>query len=150
MGKNSHDTNGEFVEAVHYSFDGHEDKRKFKVTRNIGTDEHLKKAIQSQTTFNSLRVGSPKRIMSLKKGVLIHLWPDLPSFNSINISLNLTSIMTILFICIYANLASHIYFLLVDPSKIRPLREILDLGTLRCGAELEMLRNGFNARCYPF
>ena len=40
--------------------------------------------------------------------------------------------MTILFICIYANLASHIYFLLVDPSKIRPLREILDLGTLRC------------------
>ena len=67
MGKNFHDTNGEFVEAVHYSLDGHEDKRKFKVTRNIGTDEHLKKAIQSHTTFNSLRVGSPKRIMSLKK-----------------------------------------------------------------------------------
>ena len=66
-GEKTHDTNGEFVEAVHYSLDAHEDKRKFKVTRNIGTDEHLKKAIQSHTTFNSLRVGSPKRIMSLKK-----------------------------------------------------------------------------------
>ena len=39
MRKNFHETNGEFVEAVHYSLDGHEDKHKFKVTRNIGTDE---------------------------------------------------------------------------------------------------------------
>ena len=55
------------MEAVHYSLDGQEDKHKFKVTRNIGTDEHLRKAIQSHTTFNSLRVGSPNRIMSIKK-----------------------------------------------------------------------------------
>ena len=67
MGKNFHNTNGEFVEAVHYSLDGHEDKHKFKVTRNIGTDEHLRKAIQSHTSYNSLRVGSPNRIMTLLK-----------------------------------------------------------------------------------
>ena len=67
MGKNFHETNGEYVEAVHYSLDGHEDKRKFKVTRNIGTDERLRKAIQSHTSFNSKRVVSPNRIMTLKK-----------------------------------------------------------------------------------
>ena len=67
MDKNFCDTNGEFVEAVHYSLDGHEDKHKFKVTRNIGTDEHLRKAIQSHTSYNSLRVGSPNRIMTLLK-----------------------------------------------------------------------------------
>ena len=33
MGKNFNETNGEFVEAVHYTLDGHEDKHKFKVTR---------------------------------------------------------------------------------------------------------------------
>ena len=49
------------------TLDGHEDKHKFKVTRNIGTDKHLRKAIQSHTSFNSLRVGSPNRIMSIKK-----------------------------------------------------------------------------------
>ena len=67
MGKNFHDTNGEYVEAVHYSLEGHEDKKKFKVTRNIGTDEHLKKAINSHSSFNSLRVGSPQRKMSIRK-----------------------------------------------------------------------------------
>ena len=67
MDKNFCDTNGEFVEAVHYSLDGHEDKHKFKVTRNIGTTEHLRKAIQSHTSFNSLRVGSPNRIMTIRK-----------------------------------------------------------------------------------
>ena len=67
MDKNFHDTNGEYVEAVHYSLEGHEDKKKFKVTRNIGTDEHLKKAINSHSSFNSLRVGSPQRIMSNRK-----------------------------------------------------------------------------------
>ena len=67
MGKNFCETNGEFVEAVHYTLDGHEDKHKFKVTRNIGTDEYLRKAIQSHTSFNSLRVGSPNQIMSIKK-----------------------------------------------------------------------------------
>ena len=49
MGKNFHDTNGEYVEAVHYSLQGHEDSRKFKVVRNIGTDSHLKKALSSHS-----------------------------------------------------------------------------------------------------
>ena len=67
MGTNFHDTNGEYVEAVHYSLEGHENTRKYKVSRNIGTDEHLRKAINSHTSFNSLRVGSPLRIMSIRK-----------------------------------------------------------------------------------
>ena len=67
MGKNFHDTNGEYVEAVHYSLQGHEDSRKFKVVRNIGTDSHLKKALSSHTSYNSLRVGSPNRIMSIRE-----------------------------------------------------------------------------------
>ena len=44
-----------------------EDKRKFKVSRNIGTDQHLKKALSSHISYNSLRVGSPDRIMSIRK-----------------------------------------------------------------------------------
>ena len=67
MGTNFYNTNGEYVEAVHYSLDGHEDKRKFKVSRNIGTDQHLKKALSSHISYNSLRVGSPDRIMSIRK-----------------------------------------------------------------------------------
>ena len=47
MGKNYHETNGEYVEAVHYSLDGHEDTRKFKVKRNLGSDEYLKRALKS-------------------------------------------------------------------------------------------------------
>ena len=56
-----------FISVNHYSLDGHEEKHKYKVTRNIGTDGHLRKAIQSHTSFNSKRVGSPNRIMSIKK-----------------------------------------------------------------------------------
>ena len=67
MGTHFYNTNGEYVEAVHYSLDGHEDKRKFKVSRNIGTDQHLKKALSSHISYNSLRVGSPDRIMSIRK-----------------------------------------------------------------------------------
>ena len=67
MGTNFHDTNGDYVEAVHYSLEGHENKRKYMVSRKIGTDEHLRKAISSHTSFNSLRVGSPLRIMSIRK-----------------------------------------------------------------------------------
>ena len=47
MGTHFYNTNGEYVEAVHYSLDGHEDKRKFKVSRNIGTDQHLEKTLSS-------------------------------------------------------------------------------------------------------
>ena len=67
MGKNFHDTNGEYVEAVHYSLDGHEESRKYKVKRILGSDEHLKRALKSHISFNSMKVGSPKRIMTLKR-----------------------------------------------------------------------------------
>ena len=67
MGTNFHDTKGEYVEALHYSLDGHEEKRKLKVKRKLGSDGHLKKSLISHVSFNSLRVGSPKRIMTLRK-----------------------------------------------------------------------------------
>ena len=49
------------------SLDGHEEKRGLKVKRNLGSDEHLKRALKSHISFNSLRVGSPKRVMSIRK-----------------------------------------------------------------------------------
>ena len=67
MGENYHETNGEYVEAVHYSLDGHEATRKFKVKRNLGSDEHLKRALKSHISFNSVRIGSPDRLMSIRK-----------------------------------------------------------------------------------
>ena len=57
MNKNFYDTNGEYVEAVHYSLDGHEKTRNLKVKRNLGSDEHLERALNSFTakygTFRS-------------------------------------------------------------------------------------------------
>ena len=67
MGKNFCETNGEYVEAVHYSLDGHEKNRGLKVKRNIGSDEHLKRALKSHISFNSLRIGSPDRVMTIRK-----------------------------------------------------------------------------------
>ena len=55
------------MEAVHYSLDGHEKNRGLKVKRNIGSDEHLKRALKSLISFNSLRVGSPDRVMTIRK-----------------------------------------------------------------------------------
>ena len=37
----------------------HEFERKYKVKMNLGTDGHVKKALKSHVSFNSLRVGSP-------------------------------------------------------------------------------------------
>ena len=67
IGKNFHLTNGEYVEAVHYSLDGHEETRKLKIKRNIGSDEHLKRALKSHVSFNSLRIGSPTRVMTIRR-----------------------------------------------------------------------------------
>ena len=67
MNKNFYETNGEYVEAVHYSLDGHEKTRNLKVKRNLGSDEHLKRALKSHISFNSLRIGSPNRIMTIRK-----------------------------------------------------------------------------------
>ena len=61
-GKTFRDTNGEFVETVHSSLRIHEESHGYKVVKQIGTPEHLKKSQQSITSFNSLRAGfcSPK------------------------------------------------------------------------------------------
>ena len=67
MNKNFYETNGEYVEAVHYSLDGHEKTRNLKVKRNLGSDEHLKRALKSHISFNSLKIGSPNRIMTIRK-----------------------------------------------------------------------------------
>ena len=53
--------------VVHYSLDGHKKNRWLKVKRNIGSDEHLKRALKSHISFNSLRVGSPDRVMTIRK-----------------------------------------------------------------------------------
>ena len=66
MNKNFYETNGEYVEAVHYSLDGHEKTRNLKVKRNLGSDEHLKRALKSHISFNSLRIGSPDRKMTIR------------------------------------------------------------------------------------
>ena len=55
------------IEAIHYSLDGQEETRKLKVKRNIGSDEHLKRALKSHISFNSLRIGSPTRVMKIRK-----------------------------------------------------------------------------------
>ena len=63
------------MEAVHYSLDGHEKNRSLKVKRNIGSDEHLKRALKSHISFNSLRVCSPDRVMTIRnktKGLKLH------------------------------------------------------------------------------
>ena len=93
----------------HYSLDGHEYKHKFKVTRNIGTDEHLRKAIQSHTSFNSLRVGSPNRIMTIRKKVPILLSPYLIKLNLLNMLNIKTSLTYIILIPINTNLESTIF-----------------------------------------
>ena len=59
MNKIFYDTNGEYVEAVHYSLDGHEKTRNLKPKRNLGSDEHLKRV-------NSLRIDSPNRKMTIR------------------------------------------------------------------------------------
>ena len=67
MNKNFYETNGEYIEAVHYSMDGHEKTRNLKVKKNLGSDEHLKRALKSHISFNSLIIGSPNRIMTIRK-----------------------------------------------------------------------------------
>ena len=67
MGTNFHYTNGEYVEALHYSLDGFEEMKKLKVKRKLGTDGYLKKALTSHISYNSLQVASPNRVMTLCK-----------------------------------------------------------------------------------
>ena len=51
MGTNLHDTNGEYVEALHYSLNGFEEKKKLKFRRKFGRDGHLKRALTSHIPY---------------------------------------------------------------------------------------------------
>ena len=42
-------------------------KKKLKVKRKLSMDGHLKKALSSHISFNSLRVRSPNRVMTLRR-----------------------------------------------------------------------------------
>ena len=52
MLQNFYDTNGEYIEAAHYSLDDHEKTRNLKIKRNLGPDEHLKRPLRA--TFPSI------------------------------------------------------------------------------------------------
>ena len=65
-GKNFKDTNGEFVETVHYTLKKHEEKKGFAVKRKLGTDPHILKAHISISSFDALKMGSiPQKNMMI-------------------------------------------------------------------------------------
>ena len=66
MGKIFRDTNCESVETVHSSVKKHEEKKGFVTKRKLGTTHHVKRAHQSISSFNALKMGStPPREMVL-------------------------------------------------------------------------------------
>ena len=61
------DTNGEFVETLHKTLRLHEEHHGFKVVRKLGSKNHLKKALASHVSLNSLKAGfSPARDLMLR------------------------------------------------------------------------------------
>ena len=58
MGENFKETNGESVETVHSSIKKHEEKKGFVNKIKLGTTHHLKRAHQSISSFNALKMGS--------------------------------------------------------------------------------------------
>ena len=67
-GTNFRNTNGEFVEAAHYSLKNHEHDHGYVVKKKQGTPHHLLKALQSLSSFNSMRVGAtPPQEFTLRK-----------------------------------------------------------------------------------
>ena len=50
-------TNGEFVEAAHYTIKTEETQHRLKVTRKLGTPDHASKSFKSITWHNSRRAG---------------------------------------------------------------------------------------------
>ena len=67
-GTNFRNTNGEFVEAAHYSLKNHEIDHGYVVKKKQGTPHHLLKAFQSLSSFNSMRVGgTPPQEFTLRK-----------------------------------------------------------------------------------
>ena len=67
-GTNFRFTNGEYVEAAHYSLKNHEVDHGYVVKKKQGTQHHLLKAFQSLSSFNSMRVGcTPPQEFTLRK-----------------------------------------------------------------------------------
>ena len=56
-GKTLRYTNGEFVEATHYTFKRDDQTHKFKVVRKIGTPTHKELSLKSLVWHNSRRAG---------------------------------------------------------------------------------------------
>ena len=67
-GTNFKDTNGEFVETVHYTLKKHEERKGFSTKRKLGTDHHLRKAHRSISVFNAMKMGStPQKDMMINR-----------------------------------------------------------------------------------
>ena len=67
-GTNFRNTNGEFLEAVHYSLKRHEVEHGYVVKKKQGTPTYLLKSLQSISSYNSLRIGStPPQDFTLRR-----------------------------------------------------------------------------------
>ena len=67
-GTNFRNTNGEFLEAVHYSLKRHEVEHGYVVKKKQGTPTHLLKSLQSISSYNSMRIGAtPPQDFTLRK-----------------------------------------------------------------------------------
>ena len=67
-GTNFRITNGEFLEAVHYSLKRHEVEHGYVVKKKQGTPTHLLKSLQSISSYNSTRTGAtPPQDFTLRK-----------------------------------------------------------------------------------
>ena len=67
-GTNFRNTNGEYVEAAHYSRKNFDIAHGYVVKHKQGTAHHLLKSLQSLSSYNSLRVGAtPPQDFTLRK-----------------------------------------------------------------------------------
>ena len=66
MNKNFYETNaiGSMLRLITTLWMAMKKTRNLKVKRNLGSDEHLIRALKSHISFNSLRIGSPNQIIS--------------------------------------------------------------------------------------
>ena len=69
-GTNFRDTNGEYTEAIHSSLKIHERNHNFTTKRKLGTPHHRERALQSHTSYNSVRAGgiSPEELTLRSRG----------------------------------------------------------------------------------
>ena len=66
-GTNFRNTNGEFLETVHYSLKKHEFEHGYVVKKKQGTPSHLLKSLQSISSYNSLGSTPPQEFTLWRK-----------------------------------------------------------------------------------